>query len=1743
MKRFISGMVSFLMVLSIVLVVPTEKASAAETVTTEDLFLKYPTYLSNSEMNEGIQKAEAAYYAVLNSYSDSDETVAIIMTTLSDGISIALKEMFAELGIGESYYERIAKKAAQKYMQNLLECETSLKKATAKVEKVYKGVKKTFSTASLAKDEVIAELKKLATENDIGITPQEMEKYVKDTHETIKKDLDAIGAVDDLWKYMVEFTELHAIERTTVDMLLDELTATGQTNSDLYLGLSLLKADMEKDMASYILEYYATEYVIDFLSDCIDDLFSDVAGSVEYKIIKLCVDIFTDYVYVDAKADEIVEATMQTSFVSSIDICLSKYRTKFLKGQGTASDIETYEMLYGAYISAHQTALDTCYDVAKITDKFSLGGDCMIWSENLGHTYTYDNYIKWCKEEITHDISNNELDKTTGSSTITDALNEETIASRIERVMRLYPPGNKWALDYDGTKSSLGYAGKTFNHIFDESMCVKVENKYQYILTSDRNVRLIGRLEEEEVTEAALKELFSEVRIGDVVITSGQYDYLHAMTVVGMGENGPIVYDVDSKYGPAEEYTHLIQKYEFPYSKMADAFSTNGKYTQKPGISVYRAIKKVNTTNSGTSLYYEEYDDSVNYIIENGVLIGYTGARTTIEIPDGVTSIAANCFENNKSIKYVYMPDTITEIGDSAFGGCTNLQYMDLSQGLKKIEDHTFYGCCLLGGIIIPDGVTEIGNYVFGYCTKLKTVKIPDSVAKIGGVAFADCTALENIIIPDSVVELGSSAFTGCTALESIIIPDGITKIGGFTFKGCTNLSTVTLSKNLTTIGREAFANCTKLTDVLIPKSLVSVEDFLFAGAFANSGLKNVSFEDGITTIPDGLFVNCNELESIEIPDSVTKIGNYAFNNCKNLSAVTLSKNLIAMGRGTFENCTKLTDILIPKSLNPYDSSLTFEPFANSGLKNVSFEEGITSIPQNLFYDCNELESIEIPDTVVRIYHSAFAYCSKLKTVKIPNSVTDIEEFAFNGCPNLSDVYYSGTAEMWEKINIEEDYNDDLLSAQKHYENVEKPKEDTTGVTLSDGTYTYDGTAKSLEVKGAPAGATVEYENNGKTDAGTYNVKATVTAPGYNEKVLNATLKINPKALTVTGLTAENKIYDGTKTAVLSGGTLSGVVGQDDVTATFPTSGTFAKKDVGNGIAVSFANITLEGAKKANYTLTQPTVKANITAAPITVTADSHNVMIGDSLPELTYKVTSGTLAEGDSFSGELSTRANTSREGTYDILQGTLKLSSNYKLTYAKGTITVSDKTAQNIVISEITDKVYGDDSFVVTATADEVANLSNFIYESSDTSVAEIAADGAVTIVGAGETEITVKEPGNDTYAPFEKTQTLVVLAKEVTVEAIDLDAKTAILTGILDADVNSVELDFDKLMLEIVEEEIEPLEDEATEITVKITNFILKGEKAENYNVTTEELETTVSEDAVAKVSVTATNGTVTGEGMYLIGSEVTLVAEADEGYKFSGWYVGEESVSDEVEYTFILEADVELIAKFTKKSTGGFGGGGMQAGGDMSRPKDEEPEVTPEAQPEIPETTIPEVTPSTPEGFNDLAGYDWAKDSINALVEADIIKGTSATTFAPGKNIIRADFAVLLVRLFELTSDNTENFADVSSSDYFASELAIARNTGIVGGIGENKFAPRNNITRQDMMVMLYRAMTKLSIELSIGEVSAADFDEVSDYAKEAVSALISNGIVNGKNGEIDPKANATRAEVAVLLERVLNFLEK
>ena len=201
-------------------------------------------------------------------------------------------------------------------------------------------------------------------------------------------------------------------------------------------------------------------------------------------------------------------------------------------------------------------------------------------------------------------------------------------------------------------------------------------------------------------------------------------------------------------------------------------------------------------------------------------------------------------------------------------------------------------------------------------------------------------------------------------------------------------------------------------------------------------------------------------------------------------------------------------------------------------------------------------------------------------------------------------------------------------------------------------------------------------------------------------------------------------------------------------------------------------------------------------------------------------------------------------------------------------------------------------------------------------------------------------------------------------------------------------------------------------------------------------------------------------------------------------------------------------------------------------------DSEPE--PEPAPETEAEPKPIKKP-----FNDIGDYPWAKEAVESLSAKGIIKGTSETTFEPGKNIIRADFILLLVRALDLKADFSSNFDDVSPDSYYYEALGIARALGIAKGTGGNLFNPKAEITREDMMVLTARALRIAGKLDTVGIFEDIkhfdDADEVSGYAVESVAALVKEGIIKGDRKSINPKGTATRAEAATVIYRIYQLL--
>lgn len=316
-----------------------------------------------------------------------------------------------------------------------------------------------------------------------------------------------------------------------------------------------------------------------------------------------------------------------------------------------------------------------------------------------------------------------------------------------------------------------------------------------------------------------------------------------------------------------------------------------------------------------------------------------------------------------------------------------------------------------------------------------------------------------------------------------------------------------------------------------------------------------------------------------------------------------------------------------------------------------------------------------------------------------------------------------------------------------------KPKALTAGGSFTAGSKNYDGdvsaqiTTNNLTLNGVVSGDTVtlspvlQFSDKNVGTGKTVSLAAASALDSTNYALSltgapTAVADITQNVLTVSGAVASDKVYDGTVEAAISGGSLVGIKGSDDVTIGSNT-GTFADSGVGSGKAVSAA-MTLTGADAGNYSLTQPTsLTANIIPRPLAIKANPAEKIYGETDPALSYTITSGNLITGDSLTGSLS-RSPGENAGTYAIGQGTLTAITNYAITFIPDNLKINKKVM--LVTAENKTKVYDNTVF---PTGQYTAIYSGLTAEEQ----ADIGLTGAVTYTGSATT---AKDAGSYTIMP---------------------------------------------------------------------------------------------------------------------------------------------------------------------------------------------------------------------------------------------------------------------------------------------------------------------------------------------------------------------------------------------------------
>lgn len=214
------------------------------------------------------------------------------------------------------------------------------------------------------------------------------------------------------------------------------------------------------------------------------------------------------------------------------------------------------------------------------------------------------------------------------------------------------------------------------------------------------------------------------------------------------------------------------------------------------------------------------------------------------------------------------------------------------------------------------------------------------------------------------------------------------------------------------------------------------------------------------------------------------------------------------------------------------------------------------------------------------------------------------------------------------------------------------------------------------------------------------------------------------------------------------------------------------------------------------------------------------------------------------------------------------------------------------------------------------------------------------------------------------------------------------------------------------------------------------------------------------------------------------------------------------------------------------SGSGGGGGGGGGGAIATPVVTTPPI---------ETNINLGNKSV---FSDITDSHWAYDAINSLYEKGIVNGMDEDTFAPDGTVTREQYLAMLVRAFGLTFENADaDFTDVDKNSWYYDAVSVAQSLGICGGYEDGSFGIGKEITREEMAVIAYRCAIKSGIAFETdGEKEWNDSAEISDFARNAVSALNAKGIINGiSQNEFSPKTTTTRAQSAVIIERLLGVM--
>ncbi len=1154
-----------------------------------------------------------------------------------------------------------------------------------------------------------------------------------------------------------------------------------------------------------------------------------------------------------------------------------------------------------------------------------------------------------------------------------------------------------------------------------------------------------------------------------------------------------------------------------------------------------KQLKSVTIPNTVERFGYEAFANNqlTEIIIPDSVMdlgrLTFSGNQLTdVEIPSGVTSIGERVFLNNQ-LTSVTIPDTVAEIGPQAFYG-NQLTAVQLPNSLTTIREWAF-GDNQLASLIIPNSVTEIEWAAFRD-NQLTTLGISNSLTTINSNTFAN-NLLTTVNIPSSVTTIREDAFRG-NQLSTLAIPNHVTEISTGAFSD-NNLTEVTLSNGLTTISGGMFRN-NQLTEVMIPNSITEIE----GGAFADNQIQHLELSSTVTKIGESAF-EANQLTELVIPSSVREIDQMAFGQ-NQISELTIEEGLETIGAAAFmEN--QLTDLTIPGSVKSIGPSA----FNKNQLTKLTIKDGVETIDPYAFV-YNQLTEVTLPASVTSVGISAFG-ANEIRDLMIlnPNAILgdNLFDIVFGG-----DIIYENTFE----VTI---YGEDPSTARTYALNnghsfqeisaeLENLELDIPGLHFdpNERSFSLVTNASSVVVTPTPVVPLAEVQINQTVipygtsstliplDEGLETIVVDVIASEAWAEQYQIALTVDRTdpaiELTPNPVSATNG--DVTVTADVDG-TGSGIASQKwadgERTANFFTAGgtdfaddftviangtytVYARDEAGNEAVktITIGNIHRDG--PTIQLIANPTGPTN---SNVTVTAAVYSTGSGIASQKWADggRTADFFAAGGTDFTGNFMVSAN----GTYTV--------------YARDE--AGNEAVKTIAIANIG---------IPNTPSPSGSNPAGQAQPVKDPEPkTTVLIDKGIIVIKVTPKDIKeVKQPDG-------RVVDVVDLPKEI------IDQLPKLLDQ---ADRPFVRVEIDDRNPEVrLQLPAGPLgdwmsqhPDIAFESRLNGSSFQLEvnvldlKQLAAQLGVDVNDLLVSINIKNFEGAELNALVQAANKQGMKLLSEAIEFQLIVSGGGQtlevsdFGGTYMMKSIVLDagatKRNYTAVLYDPTAQTFTFVPAITANLRDGRAES---VMR---------------VPHNSIYAVMETEPVKFADMTAH-WSKSEVERMASKRIVSGVSKTIYAPDRPITRAEFTALLVRALGIRTEAAavgNVFEDVPASAWYAAVIEAGARSELIAGVSGTRFAPDNRITREQIAVMLANARMLVidgAAKTKQPTNALSKFDDaaqISSWARDAVAEAVAAGIIQGVDGDrLAPAATATRAQAAVMLERLLReigFLE-